>query len=413
MDYNLYETEDFLADDSFLDYCAGRNEPNVLFWTQWIALNTHKKATFNEAVKLYSILNGSWSKAELERNFNSFEHKLQLHVSGSMEQYTVRKSGLSKMVRIWLAAGSAAAILVIGLLTFYWMNSTTSGPNSPQSAYLNDIAPGGNKATLTLASGEEISLSDARNGQIKRLPGLDIIKTAEGTVVYNVADNSTKQVKAEYNTIKTPTGGKYTINLPDGSTVTLNAASSLKFPSSFAGLSEGEDRIVELNGEGYFQVSKNPRHPFVVKTASQQVRVLGTHFNINAYEDEAAVKTTLLEGRVLIRSLSKSNQEVALKPGQQSTLQNHKLSVQTVNTSLATDWINGDFIFEEEPIPDVMRRIARWYDIDIQYEGQIPLETFTGKISRSNNISQLLAAMELTRAVHFKIEGRRVTLMGK
>lgn len=242
----------------------------------------------------------------------------------------------------------------------------------PQVAYLNDIAPGGNKAILTLANGEEISLSDARNGQIKRLPGLDIIKTAEGAVVYHVAGNGTKQATAEYNTIKTPAGGKYTINLPDGSTVILNAASSLKFPSSFAGLSEGEERKVELNGEGYFQVAKNTGHPFVVKTASQQVRVLGTHFNINAYEDEEAVKTTLLEGSVLIRPFGKGNREVALKPGQQSTLQKHKLSVQTVNTSLATDWINGDFIFEEEPIPDVMRRIARWYDIDVQYEGQVP-----------------------------------------
>lgn len=411
MDYNLYETEDFLADDSFLDYCAGRNESNLLFWRQWITLNTHKKAAFDEAVKLYSILNGNWTKDELDRNFNAFEHKFQMHISGSIEQNAVRKPRISKMVKIWL--GSAAAVLFIGVLTIYRMNSTPSGSNSQQSAYLNDIAPGGNKATLTLASGEEISLSDARKGKIKRLPGLDIIKTAEGTVVYNVADNNAKQSTPEYNTIKTPKGGKYTINLPDGSTVTLNAASSLKFPSSFSRRAEGEERIVELNGEGYFQVAKNAGHPFVVKTASQQVRVLGTHFNINAYEDEAAVKTTLLEGRVLIRSFNKSNQEVTLKPGQQSTLQNRQLSVQTVNTSLATDWINGDFIFEEEPIPDVMRRIARWYDIEVQYEGQIPPETFTGKISRSNNISQVLAAMELTRAVHFKIEGRRVTLMGK
>jgi len=209
-----------------------------------------------------------------------------------------------------------------------------------------------------------------------------------------------------FNTISTPVGGQYTVVLPDGSKVWLNAASSLKFPTAFT----GTERRVELTGEGYFEVAKNKHMPFKVNFNREEVEVLGTHFNISAYPDEAVTRTTLLEGSVRI---SKNNIKKILVPGQQaiSSMQTGGFNIAEVNTDEAIAWKNGLFLFHNENIRSIMKKIARWYNVDVNYQGSFTNQEYGGRISQSKNLSEILKNLELTGTIHFKIEGRRVTVM--
>ena len=340
------------------------------------------------------------------------------------------QSNKTKRYRLWLRlpvrqAGIAAAALILIALSFglYFY----SGPDrTTQYAIRNtkqDIAPGGNKAILTLADGRKISLTDATNGALAEQSGIRITKTGDGQLVYEVrhleggrTERSLPAVEMTYNTIETPRGGQYQVILPDGTKVWLNAASSLKYPISFASLKE---RRVELNGEAYFEVAKDKSHPFVVNTVKQEIEVLGTHFNVNSYADEGLTKTTLLEGSVKVSApFSTSSLEragVRLQPGQQSVLTGNGISVSEVNTEEAMAWKNGYFMFESENIKSIMRKIERWYDVEVVYNGEMPTDRFGGTVSRFGNVSQVLKKLELTNRVHFKIEampdgrqGRRI-----
>ena len=275
----------------------------------------------------------------------------------------------------------------------------------------NKILPGRNKATLTLADGSKIDLDDAKTGGIAKQSQLRVTKTAAGQLVYTITNtnpaSSETTDKLSYNTIETPVGGQYQVILSDGTRVWLNAASSLKYPTQFA---VGE-RKVELTGEGYFEVTKNRAKPFKVITGKQEIEVLGTHFNVNAYTDEDATTTTLLEGSVKIAAHLKNQsaqQSTILKPGQQSILGSTGLAVQNVNTEDVVAWKNGYFSFNED-FESIMRRLSRWYNIDVVYKiDKDPDLSFGGKISRSKSINSVLNIIETTGNVHFKIEGRRI-----
>ncbi|MDR6784002.1 transmembrane sensor [Pedobacter africanus] len=314
----------------------------------------------------------------------------------------------SKTVSLWLkygAAASVALILAIGGWYFFNPKPGAEKTESQASRYKNDVQPGGNKAVLTLADGSNISLDDAANGKVAQQQGIVISKTAEGKLIYSIAGQSKANTAAvQYNTIATPRGGQYQLNLPDGTKVWLNAATSLRFPSSFAGLT---DRRVELAGEAYFEVAKSKAQPFVVKAASQEVLVLGTHFNVDAYSSGSTNKTTLMEGSIKLKYKTK---DYLLKPGQQAVMATG-VNIETADTEAVMAWKNGNFIFTDNNIKNVMEALQRWYDIEVVYEGTVSQVGFNAEISRERSLIQVLTALEKSGNIRFKIEGRRVTVM--
>lgn len=290
----------------------------------------------------------------------------------------------------WPFIAAAASILILISVGLWFYNTRhPQGSLATKDLFANDIAPGKNTATLTLANGKTIILSDAKSGVVV---GGDL-RYNDGSLVRN--SSGTHEVL----TASTPRGGTYQVTLPDGSKVWLNAATSIKFPSTFKGL---VNRKVELiGGEAYFEVAKNKAQPFVVESNGQMVEVLGTHFNINSYADEGSIKTTLLEGSVKVNNM-------VLKPNQQSVLSSNKINIRSVDAQSEIAWKNGDFNFNNESIQDIMKQLSRWYDIEIKYEGEITQDMYYAKISRNRNISEVLKRLEEAKGVHFKIEGRKV-----
>ncbi|WP_183574915.1 FecR family protein [Mucilaginibacter sp. X5P1] len=293
----------------------------------------------------------------------------------------------------------AAAILVFFLTGIWLLYNRQSQQVANNKPITHDLAPGGNKAILTLSNGAKVVLSNVKNGDLATQAGAQVIKH-DSLLSYKATDAKISQVS--YNTITTPNGGQFQMVLADGTKVWLNAASSLKFPTEFI----GKDRTVELTGEAYFEVAKNKNKPFNVKTATQTVQVLGTHFNINSYNDEAAVKTTLLEGSVKVFSAAET---ILISPGQQAILRNNEPFL--VRNDLDIDeviaWKNGMFQFNDADIQTIMRQISRWYDIDVEFKGPIPNYTYHGKISRNSNASEVLKILGLS-GINFTIEGRRI-----
>lgn len=308
-------------------------------------------------------------------------------------------------IRLYRIAASAAAAILIMIAGFYFYNPHQV---NPLAAHINEqkIVPGGNKATLTLADGSKILLDDAKTGILAEQAGVEVQKAADGQLIYSVSSSAGPSAGATgaYNTIETPVGGSYQVNLPDGTKVWLNAASSLSFPAKFT---DGS-RIVKLTGEAYFEVTKNKHMPFMVKFNDQVVEVLGTVFNINSYADEGANKTTLFEGSV---KLSQNNRDVLLVPGQQAIYAKNEIKVVEADLEETLAWKEGYFLFKNEDIQGIMRKIARWYDVEVSYSGKVPDIGFGGKISRSTDITEVLNALQLTNSVHFKIEGRRIVVM--
>ena len=303
--------------------------------------------------------------------------------------------------RTWFKI-AAAAILLFGIFTFYKLGL---GKNNlkQQVAKTNsaDMAPGGNKAVLTLADGSKIVLDSAANGNLTNQGNTTIIKL-DGKLAYTASGNNGEVL---YNTISTPKGGMYQIVLSDGSKVWLNAASSLRFPTAFT----GKQRNVELSGEAYFEIEKNAAMPFNVTVSEMNVQVLGTHFNVMAYNEESEIKTTLIEGAVKV---TKGNAVGLLKPGKQASLDNNGAIIITdaeIEKDLA--WKNGMFFFENNDIKTIMQQLNRWYDADISYQGNVTNRRFTGQISRYINLSGVLKMLELTGDIHFKIEGKKILVM--
>ncbi|HMI01066.1 MAG TPA: FecR domain-containing protein [Pedobacter sp.] len=424
------------------------------------------------------VADGSASISEValyNASYESFQQDSQSLTADGLDSKELKKESLARfwknrddskrVVKLWprfriksgmtgLVAAAAVAAIVFGV---WFFNSDTGVPevNSGLNVVANDIAPGKNGATITLANGRVIQLSDAKSGVVvggglKYSDGSDV-RYSSGTSSSGSlkgSQNSSGPVgvrsltpselqgadgKAQILTASTAKGQTYRFTLPDGTKVWMNADSKLEFPSSF---SVAGQRYVKLSGEGYFEVAKDKAHPFIVATDKQEVEVLGTHFNINSYNDEASVKTTLLEGSVRVALLSPSGgdgvarggsgpvnplspqggslpegeRSVVLKPNQQSVLTGNVIKVRQANLEEEMAWKNGYFMFESEEIGPIMRKIARWYNLEIVYGSAIPTDKFWGTVSRFSNVSQVLKKLELTGKVHFKIEGRRITV---
>jgi transmembrane sensor len=346
---------------------------------------------------LLNIIDEDWNRSDLEMPEPHHDTKESIY------NYVVAQPQFrsSKIVRLWprVAIAAAVATIIFGAGLFFYKYQQKE--NSGAIANVSDIAPGKHGATLTLASGKKIRLADAVNGKLSEEAGVSITKTSDGKLVYEIkAENSGSD---KINILSTDKGETYQLRLPDGSSVWLNAASTLKFPASFAKL---KDRRVELYGEGYFEIAKDKTHPFIVKTDHQEVEVLGTHFNINAYADEPEVVTTLLEGSI---KLTAGNNNKLLKPGEQAVNNDGRIDIGKANMEAITDWKNDEFFLDKMDFRAAMRKIARWYNIEVIYNGSVPdnLEA-GGWIPRNSNLSDVLKSIESSGLVHFKIEGRKL-----
>ena len=303
----------------------------------------------------------------------------------------------------------AAAILIGLLLTGAWLilrttKTTPSAAIAKNTPASNDALPGKDKAILTLADGTVVSLDDAHNGTLAQQGNTKVFKL-NGRLSYNSGDNR-PGAPMSYNTIATPRGGQYQVILPDGSQVWLNAASSLRFPTAFS----GKERRVEVTGEAYFEIAKNSSMPFTVAIPSaggSEIKVLGTHFNVTAYTDDALLKTTLLEGSVKFVSGGGST---LLKPGEQTQLaKNGRLDLASdIDVSQVVAWKNGIFHFEGADIETVMKQLSRWYDVDVVYGSKKASDLFYADIPRNTRLSDALKALALTGKVDFKIENKKI-----
>lgn len=295
---------------------------------------------------------------------------------------------------------AVAAVVIICAAGFYYYNSLNL-EGAKLVSYTKDIPAGKDGATLTLGNGKKIAISEASVGMLVDDSDITIIKTADGMIVYKV--KSSDRTVTAYNTLETSNGEQSKIILPDNSKVFLNAGSSIRYPASFSRLAE---RQVELAGEAYFEILKDKKHPFIVKTKNQDVKVLGTHFNINSYSNEHAIKTTLIEGSVLI------DNKYQLKPGQLAINDNGKLDVMPADTDLELAWKNNDFYFRETAIESVMKQIERWYDIKVEYtDPRLKSISINGLISRSKPLSIVLERLGAAGQMRFKINGRKVIAM--
>ncbi len=265
-----------------------------------------------------------------------------------------------------------------------------------------DIRPGTQGAVLTLSDGHTIVLDTAGNGSLARTAGANIVKSESSVSFY--ASRSGTPYTPEYNLLMTPRGRQQQLVLADGTKVWLNAGSSIRFPSAFT----GKERAVIIKGEAYFEVVKNPLQPFVVQVNDASVEVLGTHFNVMAYENEPAMETTLLEGAVKLRSGEKT---LLLKPGQQSRLlaDGDLRLVSNADVELAIAWKNGMQAYDRSDLKAIMRQVERWYDVDVEYQGEIPVRTFSGEIPRNANLSELLGLFKAAN-IHFSIDADRKKL---
>lgn len=330
-----------------------------------------------------------------------------LHLKDEIWSNTLERSGLAKKTRskrfsMWPGIAAAAVILIaFGTALYISTGLDRQQPNDLTVAA--DIAPGGNNAILTLANGRKIMLNDVAEGEISKQPGISVSKSDNGELIYTVIDDQEKSAESTTNTIATPKGGQYTVILSDGTKVMLNSASSLTFPSSF----KSKDRRVELNGEAYFEVAENKHKPFKVGSGMQTVEVLGTHFNVNAYADEQTIRTTLLEGAVKVFTAKGS---ALIEPGEQAVASRLTMNAtvrRNVNTAKEISWINDVFAFEGDDLKAVMRQIARWYDVDIVYDGPLNEEKYFGEISRNSKLSEVFKILELNN-VQFEVNGKTV-----
>jgi ferric-dicitrate binding protein FerR (iron transport regulator) len=312
---------------------------------------------------------------------------------------TQKKSSYSPKWR-WQIPAAAILLITLGISTYLYVSKSDL---HDQVAVVDEkINPGKNQAILTLGNGEKIILTDAINGQVASRSGVKIIKTADGQLVYDATSITNENLPLEYNTIEAPAGGQWQVRLPDGSLIFLNASSSITYPTRFV----GNERKVQMIGEAYFEIAHSKNMPFRVASRGQTVEVLGTHFNVMAYADEKIIRTTLLEGSIKIINDSESK---ILKPGEQAQISGNKFKVTSdVDLEEVVAWKNGYFKFNEN-LESIMAKISRWYNVDVEYRDRPSSDlTFSGKISRSRDISGILKMLEYTGDVHFSLDGRRV-----
>lgn len=315
-----------------------------------------------------------------------------------------------KELKWWASAWTKAAaiLLVVGSISMALLHS---GSDPTSNIHAKNISPGSQKASLTLADGSVVSLSEVAVGTTVALQGgIRVEKNKEGDIVYH-ANAEHQPVSGAQNTVSTPKGGHFKVTLPDGSIAWLNAASSIRYPLQFA----ANERRISMTGEVYFEIAKKEltdqlgrkrKLPFYVETNRQEIQVLGTHFNVNAYTDEPYTATTLTEGSVKVTALE-SGETALLKPGQQAQLAKG-IAINNVDTEQFIAWINGDFVFRGEELQGVLRKVARWYDVEFDCPQDLAKLRFNGMVSRSQPLSTIIETLQSTKKIKVTLKERRI-----
>jgi transmembrane sensor len=394
---------------------------------QWIAADENNRQQFNR------LTNSDTLHEELIA-YGESDRRIKEQVYAQLPEVQDALTAIPK--RHWMRYASIAAVIVaLGFISmWYWWPEKTVTKDVPaqQTPVAANIPAGGNKATLTLADGTVIDLDKAGVGTIAKEGKTTVNKKEDGQLEYKSGIGN-RESAITYNLLSTPRGGQYQLLLPDGSKVYLNAASSIKYPTAFT----GNERRVEVTGETYFEVTKDPNRPFKViilppsggiegGVRRGEVEVMGTHFNINAYGDETAIVTTLLEGKIRISAISESGSQSAgtniknrqpvsgnrqlLLPGEEAQI-NSKTGItirKNVDTEAAVAWMKGFFDFHNANIKTVMKQVSRWYNVEVQYMNAIPAQTFEGSLDRNIPLNELVDLLQKMGPAKFRIEGRTI-----
>lgn len=371
----------------------------------------NRSCTREELEELFIYINDEHHQEALSSFLDNYAEKAASHTAPDLDYEHIYSQLIPPRSRIitFRRLAAAAVILLLAGSAFWYLGQT--GKQKPALAQTNtdaskSINPGSNKATLTLADGTVVTLDSAGNQTIYQ--GNQSIKQQNGQLLYTGQGNTST---VHYNKLSTPRGGQFQIVLPDGTKVWLNSATTLRYPTAFT----GTNRVVELEGQGYFEVAPNATHPFLVKVPSthrdsMEVQVLGTGFDIMAYADEATVNTTLISGSVRVKE---GNTLQTLQPGQQAVMdnENHAITVRPADIQKVTAWKNGVFVFNNTALPAILREVARWYDVEIVYNASPSAELYGGGISRNLQLSSVLRLLEASGYNHLKLEGRKVIVL--
>lgn len=392
-----------------------KNQPNESFFQSLLARYREGKLLPEEQDFLEKYYNLYENNEELiharnKHEFEALKASLKARIDQAVEVEQQRTSRRQWSINRYYRYAVAAILLISISFGIYFLGANEAADDQITANKTSDPAPGTNRATLSLGTRATINLNDDFAADLLEKEGIEIGTTADGRIQY-ISKPKDRTNNPEIHTISTPRGGQYEVVLADGSSVFLNAGSTLRFPSYFW----GKTRLVELDGEAYFEVQGNKSMPFIVKSGAQQVEVLGTRFAINAYGEEDGIRTTLLEGSVKVLLNSEGtklsdNAMVQLSPGEQAMVNQGAsggISKAKVNVHKATAWKDGLFSFENDDLRSIMKQIARWYDLEVIYEGFVPDEKFFGEIARESRLSEVLTILEYNN-IHFRLEGRKL-----
>lgn len=378
------------------------------------------KAAHPSNAQVYDRVNDS------EKLLNDLTAMKQVDMEGWWQKISANITPIKRTVpfyRRWYTYAAAAVVLIVAGAITWQYGQPKKLPPAVTGTYVPavvDVQPGGNKATLALSNGNVINLSDANSGKLAQEGNVNVVKLKEGEIRYEHTGDVNIQEGVVWNTLSTPRGGQYSLVLPDGSKVWLNAASSIKYPAQFS----KTERRVTITGEAYFDVVPNTQKvPFIVDiqsvsgTGLAEVEVLGTSFDIMAYDDEADIKTTLLKGKVKLSAAGESSEYKLLAPGQQAQMPHMAINgkelikiVDVEDADEAMNWRNGLVSLQNADIKTIMRMISRWYNIEIGYQGQTPNYTFTGILPLKENLSAVIKVLEFN-GMRFKIEQKKITIL--
>jgi hypothetical protein len=384
---------------------------------QVLMLEALRKFSKGEASKEEILFINQWfSYVEIQPDIlDSMTDEARDLLEKEMHQWIARDIQMTKQPSVRpnyflgrrLRYATAAAVILLGSIAglyaiFHGFKQKDLAQKVLPGHPVNEIRPGSARAILKLGDGSEILLDSAQNGSLAKQGNTQIIKPKAGDLIYQTGASTNDEIS--YNTITIPRGGYYSVTLPDGTKVWLNAASSLRFPTTFS----GKDRKVDLHGEAYFEVAANKKMPFLVMVDQTIVQVIGTHFNINAYDEETSIRTTLLEGAVKFKYES---EEKLIRPGQEIvyTRKARSAAVRAADIDQVMGWKNGFFEFDNLDLPAIMRLISRWYDVDVSFQSSRRIE-LTGSLSRKSSLEEVLRLLEKNGA-HFKVNGRTILVI--
>ncbi|MDI3319805.1 FecR family protein [Pinibacter soli] len=384
----------------FARYISGEITPQEYQQLQVMIHQPAYESLLSDELKR-TLIENTYGEIDLPLSTDDFIKGLQKRMPVEMEaEKALPVSNVKTMygARKWMAAAAMLLAVATGAYFLLHKNTAETVVLAKDTSAKQDILPGSSKAILQLANGATVGLDEKGDTQLPSDSGVKIMK--HGSELAYIAKTATEDIK--YNKVITPAGGQYKLTLSDGTKVWLDAMSSIYFPTAFT----GKERVVEVTGQVYFEVASNVGKPFSVKVKQSIVNVLGTHFNINAYDDEGEMKTTLLEGAVQVKQ---QEQELRLRPGQQAQIDaggKLKIAIQP-NLEETMAWKDGMFVFEGTDIKTIMRQLARWYDLTIEYKDNIH-GVFVAKIPRNVGLSEILKLLELTKQVKFVVEGKRI-----